>query len=88
MSFSVFYSQVSLLHFQSLMVYLEVQSWVCLRYSTLVFVGPNARCVHPTPASQLWHTANSAMLKSTDSVVCARSCDKLIIKVFPFGCVV
>lgn len=38
-----------------------------------------------TPVSRLWHTADSALLKSTDSVVCARSYDKVIIKVFPFG---
>lgn len=79
MSFSVFYSIVVLLHFYTLRVGC---GW---GHKSLVSVGPKTWCVWPTLASQLLHTA---VLKSTDSVVCVRNCDKLIIKVFLFGCAV
>lgn len=85
MLFCTFNSKVSLLHFWTLIVQLDI--WVFQGIETVFPAGPSTSCVPPT-RSELRHTANAVVLKSTDFVVFAQSYDRLIIKMFPFGPVV
>lgn len=66
---------------------MQLDIWVFQDTETIIPAGPSTPCVLPT-RSELRHTANAVVLKSTDFVVFAQSYDKLIIKMFPFGPVV